>query len=131
MCQTWMTAEQKYWLEAWKQWFLKAKQNETTFKEFFPTVTNEFCEKWPMPPVTEDEISSAGSADLVMKTKWDNSNKVHNYYFKKKETDYSLCNVYAIGRYHNNTCSLNSHVGGGSVLKMKGKLQMLQSWQAY
>jgi hypothetical protein len=37
-----------------------------------------------VPPVTNDEISNAGSADLAMKIKRDNYDKVHAYYFKRR-----------------------------------------------
>jgi predicted metal-dependent hydrolase len=82
--QTWTTSEQKEWLEARKEGFLEAKQKDTTSKEFFPVLTKEFREKWPVPPVTNDEISNAGSADLAMKIKRDNYDKVHAYYFKRR-----------------------------------------------
>jgi hypothetical protein len=83
-CQTWTTSEQREWLEAQKGRFLEAKQKDTSSKEFFPAVSKDFREKWPVPPVTNAEISSTGSVDLAMKTKWENYVKVCTYYFKRK-----------------------------------------------
>jgi hypothetical protein len=77
---TWTTPAQKEWLEAKKERFLEAKQNDTT-KEFFPAISKEFREKWPVPPVTDTETSKAGSADLAMKIKRENHDKVRAYYF--------------------------------------------------
>jgi hypothetical protein len=61
--QTWTTPEQKEWLEAQKEAFLEAKQNGTTSKEFFPAVSKDFREKWPVPALTSAETSKADSAE--------------------------------------------------------------------
>jgi len=55
---------------------MESKQNETTSKEFFPLVTKEFRDKWPVPPVTENEILDAGSVELAMKVRTDKYDKV-------------------------------------------------------
>jgi hypothetical protein len=81
--QTWTTVEQRQWLEARKPRFLEAKQNETTSKDFFPAVCKDFREKWPVPQVTDDEISKAGSNELASKIKREKYDKVRAYYFKK------------------------------------------------
>jgi hypothetical protein len=108
MCQTWTNPEQKEWLEARKEGFLEAKQKETTSKDFFPVVTKEFREKWPVPPVTNNEIAKAGSVNLAMKTKWENYDKVHELLTisRERETDQSLCSVYATGIITTHTISL-------------------------
>lgn len=82
--QTWTTPEQWKWLERQKSRFFDAKQKETTSKGFFPQVSKDFREKWPVPPVTEDEISTAGSAELAMKNKRDKYDKVCAYQFEKE-----------------------------------------------
>lgn len=81
--QTWTTTEQREWLEERKPGFLEAKQNETTSKEFFPAVSKEFREKWPVPQVMDEEISKAGSIELASKIKREKYDKVRAYYFKK------------------------------------------------
>jgi hypothetical protein len=78
--QTWTTFEQREWLEARKSRFLEAKQNETTSKEFFPAVSKEFREKWPVPPATDDEVSKAGSIELASKVKREKYDKVRAHH---------------------------------------------------
>ena len=98
-CQTWTTPEQKKWLEARKEGFLDAKQKETTSKDFFPVVTKEFCEKWPVPTVTDNEIAKAGTVNLATKIKWENYDKVCELLTisRERETDQGLFSVYATG----------------------------------
>jgi hypothetical protein len=70
---TWATPEQKDCLESYKAAFLEAKQkSNSALKELFSTIFKEFREKWPVPPVTENEIAKAGSSGLATK---DKSNK--------------------------------------------------------
>jgi len=45
--------------------FIKAKQRKTAARDFFPTVTKEFNEKWSMSPVMQQEIDEAGSIELA------------------------------------------------------------------
>lgn len=72
--QKWTTKEQERWLEDRKPAFLIANQNKVAAKEFFPSVIKEFRDKWPVPPVTQEDIKDAGNAELaarVKKTKYD------------------------------------------------------------
>jgi len=73
----WTTEEQEGWLQQRKSAFLEANQKKSAAKEFFPVVLKEFHEKWPMPPVTEKEITDAGSVELAMKAKQGKYDKVH------------------------------------------------------
>jgi hypothetical protein len=61
----WTTDEQETWLEQRKAAFIEANQKKTTAKDFFPIVTKEFREKWPTPPVTQQEVDDAGSTELA------------------------------------------------------------------
>ena len=80
--QTWVTNDQKEWLEPQKAAFIEAKQKSpTSLKEFFQGVYKEFREKWPVPAVTESEITAAGSVELATKDKRDKYDKVHEHYF--------------------------------------------------
>ena len=83
--QTWTTNDQKEWLDARKTAFLEAKQKELTSKEFFPQVVQEFREKWPVPPVTENEINFAGSVELATKVKRDKYDKACADYCKRND----------------------------------------------
>jgi hypothetical protein len=69
--QKWTTKDQEAWLTKRKPAFLEAKQNKTTAKEFFPLVVQEFRDKWPVPPVTQEEIADAGSLELAIRVKKD------------------------------------------------------------
>jgi len=70
--QSWTTDNQREWLEAKKSAFIDKKQNgNAALKEFYHDVFREFREQWPVPPITEDEISAAGSAELATKVKRD------------------------------------------------------------
>jgi hypothetical protein len=72
----WTTEEQETWLEQWKTAFLEANQKKSAAKEFFPVMTKEFREKWPVPPVTEQEIIEAGSVELATRVKVGKYDKV-------------------------------------------------------
>ena len=66
----WTTTEQKDWLESRKAAFIEAKQNgNSTLKEFFSNTFKEFREKWPLPSVTEEESTEAGSSGHATKKK--------------------------------------------------------------
>jgi hypothetical protein len=83
--QTWATTEQKNWLESQKPAFIEAKQKgNAALKELFVNIFKEFREKWPVPPVTEDEITKAGSSGLATKIKGDKYDKVGVHFFKSK-----------------------------------------------
>ena len=73
----WTTDDQKEWLEQQKATFIKAKQKGSpALREFYTAAFVEFQEKWPMDPVTSDEVTAAGSAELATKTKCDKYDKV-------------------------------------------------------
>ena len=75
--QTWTTIEQKNWLESRKATFVEAKQKgHAALKELYATIFKEFRELWPIPPVTEDETTEAGSSELAKKIKRDRYKKV-------------------------------------------------------
>ena len=63
----WTTKDQEAWLEERKPAFLVANQKKCTAKEYFPLVTKEFREKWPVPLVTEKEVEDAGSLEVATK----------------------------------------------------------------
>jgi hypothetical protein len=91
----WTTEEQEAWLDLRKAAFLEANQKKNAGKEFFPIVTKEFREKWPVPPVTEQEINDAGSAELAMRAKQGKYDKVctqHLVTFPRKE---GLTDIYS------------------------------------
>lgn len=80
--QTWTTNDQKEWLEPRKAAFLEAKQKGAiSLKEFYKGIHKEFREQWPVPAVTEREITIAGSAELATKDKRDKYDKVRARYF--------------------------------------------------
>ena len=71
-CNPWTTNDQKEWLESQKTKYLAAGINKTTAKDFFPAVFKEFHKKWPVPPVTQEEIEEAdGSIEIATKKKWE------------------------------------------------------------
>lgn len=74
----WTSDEQEAWLEQHKPAFLEANQNKTAAKDFFPVVIEEFRQKWPVPPVTEQEIADAGSVELAKRVKQGKYDKVDN-----------------------------------------------------
>lgn len=74
---TWTTNDQKEWLEQRKAAFIEAKQEGSpALREFYAAAFVEFREKWPMDPVTSDEVTAAGSAELATKIKRDKYDKV-------------------------------------------------------
>jgi len=72
----WTTDEQEAWLEQRKSAYLEANQKKMAAKDFFPPVIEEFCQKWPVPPATPEEIVDAGSIELAMRVKQGKYNKV-------------------------------------------------------
>ena len=73
----WTSNDQKEWLESRKMEYLAANINKTATKEFFPTVFKEFREKWPVPPVTQEELNEVeGSIELANKKKREKYDKV-------------------------------------------------------
>ena len=91
-CQKWTTEEQEAWLEQRKSAFLEANQKKNAAKDFFPVVTKEFREKWPVPPVTEQEIIDAGSVELATRVKQGKYDKVHTNHSCGKD---GLTHVYS------------------------------------
>jgi hypothetical protein len=79
---SWTTDNQREWLEAKKSAFIDTKQKgNAALKEFYQEVFREFREQWPVPPITADEISAAGSTELATKVKRDGYDKVCHHYF--------------------------------------------------
>jgi hypothetical protein len=72
----WTTKDQEAWLEERKPAFLVANQKRCTAREYFPLVTKEFRDKWPVPPVTEKETADAGSLEMAIRVKKDKYDKV-------------------------------------------------------
>jgi hypothetical protein len=75
--QKWTTKEQEEWLEERKQAFLVANQQRNAAKEFFLTIVKEFRDKWPVMPVTQEEIGNAGSLELAERFKRERYDKVN------------------------------------------------------
>ena len=75
--------DQKEWLESRKTEYLAANMNNKAAKEFFPDIFKDFREKWPVPPVTQEEIDEAdGSIELATKNKRNKYDKVSILYLK-------------------------------------------------
>ena len=75
--QKWTTKEQEDWLEERKPAFLLANQQKNAAKTFFPTIIKEFREKWPVMPVTQEEIDNAGTLELAERAKRERYDKVN------------------------------------------------------
>ena len=88
-CSKWTTKDQEAWLEEQNPAFVVANQKWCTVKEFFPVLTNEFRNKWPVSEVTEKEIKHAGSLEKAIRIKKDKYDKVSltNNVLDKKLTD--------------------------------------------
>lgn len=76
--QKWTTKEQEEWLEERKSAFLEANQRRSAAKDFFPTIVKDFREKWPVMPVTQEEIQKAGSVELAERFKRERYDKVNS-----------------------------------------------------
>lgn len=127
--QKWTSDEQEAWLELQKPAYIEANQKKTAAKDFFPTVTKEFSEKWPMSPVTQQEVDEAGSRERATQVKQAKYDKVSTFYNREIETDLPQQRI--SGWFPNNT--RNVAPGSLGILKIKQKTQprMLQPWQAY
>ena len=116
----WTTDEQEAWLEQQKAAFIEANQKKTAAKDFFPIITKEFREKWPMPPVTQQEVNDAGSIELATQVKQTKYEKVNTYYQRERATD--IWHKQRIsGWFPNNTRTIAS--GSLGILKIKQKAQ--------
>ena len=74
--KTWTTTEQEEWLKSQIQAFLKAHQNNT-LKTFFPPIIKEFRDKWPVDPLSDQEIEASTSVEQAKKEKRDKYDKVN------------------------------------------------------
>jgi len=79
-CASWANKDQLNWLEPRKAQFIEVNQRKATFKEFFPDVVKDFREKWPVSPVTPEEVKEAGSEESATKNKRNKYDKVHNHH---------------------------------------------------
>ena len=61
MHASWVNKDQHDWLESRKAQFIEANQRKAAAKDFFPDVIKDFHEKWPVSPVTPEEVEKAGS----------------------------------------------------------------------
>ena len=59
--KAWTTDSQEEWL--------KAHQDKTLAKEFFPLVIKEFREQWPVPPLTSEETAAGPTVEQATKNK--------------------------------------------------------------
>jgi hypothetical protein len=74
--QTWATKEQKDWLESKKAAFVEAKQKgNAALKVLFFEIFRDFRIKFPVPAVTEEEITEAGSIGFATKIKMINTTR--------------------------------------------------------
>lgn len=83
--QRWATKEQEVWLEERNPAFLLANQKKAAAKDFFPLVVQEFRDKWPVPPVTQEEINAAGSLEVATRGKKNKYDKVYPLLFRVRE----------------------------------------------
>lgn len=123
----WTTDEQEVWLEQRKATYIEVNQKKTAAKDFFPVVTKEFHEKWPMSPVTPQEVNDAGSVELATRAKQRKYDKVRRYSSERQAAHMYKQRI--SGWFPNNTRTAPS----AGILKIKPKTQprMLQPWQAY
>jgi hypothetical protein len=78
----WTTPEQLAWLTARKSAFLEAFKNINAKKAsegFRLEVCKDFREKWPVPPVTKEEIEAADNVDEAKATKLKKYDAVRYY----------------------------------------------------
>jgi hypothetical protein len=76
---SWANKEQHDWLESRKAQFIEVNQRKAAAKDFFPDVVKDFREKWPVSPVTPEEVEKAGSEESATKKKRDKYDKVHSH----------------------------------------------------
>ena len=79
MRASWVNKDQHDWLESCKAQFIEANQRKAATKDFFPDVIKDFREKWPVSPVTPEEVEKAGSEESTTKKKHDKYDKVHGH----------------------------------------------------
>lgn len=72
-------------MEQRKAAFIEANQKKTAARDFFPIVTKEFREKWPMSPVTQQEVDDAGTIELATRVKQGKYDKVTHISIREKE----------------------------------------------
>ena len=77
---SWANKEQHDWLESRKARFIEVNQRKAAAKDFFPDVVKDFHKKWPVSPVTPEEVKKAGSEETAMKKKCDKYDKVHSHH---------------------------------------------------
>jgi hypothetical protein len=79
----WTSNDQKEWLESRKTEYLAANMNNKAANETFPDIFKDFRKKWPVPPVTQEEIDEAdGPIELATKNKRNKYDKVSILYLK-------------------------------------------------
>ena len=71
----WVNKDQHDWLES----RIEANQRKAAAKYFFPDVIKDFRKKWPVSPVTPEEVEKAGSEEPATKKKRDKYDKVHGH----------------------------------------------------
>jgi hypothetical protein len=126
--QKWATKEQEAWLEERKAAFFSANQKKAAAKEFFPTVLQEFRDKWPVPQVTEEEINKAGSLELATKAQKDKYDKVHCPITSEGVTNHIPQRTSSW--FHNKSRAVNGTKGILKVIPAP-RPKKLQAWQAY
>ncbi|KAF9538810.1 hypothetical protein CPC08DRAFT_771072 [Agrocybe pediades] len=112
----WTSPEQHAWLKSRFPEFLLDNQERMAAKKFFPNVTKEFRELWPVEELTEAEIAKAGSVESAKQQK----DKIYD----KKIRNW----------FHNQCRSLNGSTRPRDILDLKikkPKTRKLQLWQAY
>jgi hypothetical protein len=126
--KAWTTDSQEEWLKARIEPFLKAHQNKTLSKEFFPLIVKEFREQWPVPPLTSEETAAGPTVEQATKNKRNKYDQVCSATLK-----YLLKQLTRMQRtrswFHNHTRTQTS--GTNAILKIKQKPKTMQPWQAY
>ena len=125
--KAWTTDSQEEWLKARIEPFLKAHQNKTLSKEFFPIVVKEFREKWPLPPLTSEEIASGPTVEQATKNKRNKYDQVCSTTLIIKKTNARMQRTRSW--LHNHMRTQTS--GTNAILKIKQKPKIMQPWQAY
>jgi hypothetical protein len=65
----WTSDSQEQWLKARIDTYLKAHQDKSLSKEFFPQVEKDFCDQWPVPQPTAEEIAAMSTVEQAKKVK--------------------------------------------------------------
>ena len=105
-----------------------ANQRRAAAKEFFPTVLREFREKWPAPPVTQEDIDKAGSLELATKNQKDKYDKVYSLIMSEGKTN--NISQRTSSWFHNKARAVS---GTHDILNVNTapRPKKLQPWQAY